>query len=321
MSPMVHDLLILASEGAEGISGDHIASKLAVPLGIVIFCGAVFALLWSNYGAKKGGLVYGTAFFGFCFMLGIFWWFGAPGTPVATGLQNFPGQAPDAYQAKWYPFEPGSDRAEVFPATQGVGADASLDQVDELQPVKQYLGLGDVSDEEAASNPKFGSTRGDATTAGGLMTNLFLRTQDTEDPTLGGERRAQYIEDGEAGLAEQVDDPESYERAEPFFTAALADETVELGRSDGTLLAGATAQAFTNYVNADGETVQVMVDEQPMFAFKLESNLWFPSAVWTIISLILFVLCLVALDRVEQREKKALEEVQEPERLAVPIRQ
>ena len=318
---MFHQLLFLASEGAEGIPASHIAAKIAVPIAIVIFCGSVYMLLWSNYGARKAGLIYGTAFFGFCMMLGIFWWFGAPGTPVATGLQNFPGQPADAYQAKWYPFEPGSARAENFPATADVAKDGSLDAAEPLQPVPEYLGLGGLSPEERQADPEFGATSGDATTAGQLMISLFLRTQDSEDPELGGQRRANYIEAGEAGLAEQVDNPDAWDRADPFFTASIRDETVELGRSEGTLLAGATAQAFVNYVNESGETVQVQVDEQPVFAFKLESNLWFPSAVWTGISLLLFALCLFGLDRVEQREKRARAEVQEPERLAQPIRQ
>ena len=317
---MAHELLILAAE--EGVPASHIAAKIAVPIGILIFCGSVFLLLWSNYGAKKGGLIYGTAFFGFCAMLGVFWWFGAPGTPVATGLQNFPGQPGDAYQATWYPFEPGSERAENFPATADVTTDDSLDAAEPLQPVAEYLGMGDLSPEERQEDPEFASTNGDANSASDIMLNLFLRTRESDDPLLGGERRAEYIEAGEAGLAEQVENPDAWERADPFFTAAVKDETVELGRSEGTLLAGATVQAFTNFVNEEGETLAVAVDEQPMFAFKMESNLWFPSAVWTGISLLLFALCLFGLDRIEQREKReAASEVQEPERLAQPIRQ
>ncbi len=40
---MPNHLLILATEG--GVPPEHIASQLAVPVGIVIFCGSVFALL------------------------------------------------------------------------------------------------------------------------------------------------------------------------------------------------------------------------------------------------------------------------------------
>ncbi len=311
---MLTDLLILASEGAEGISGDHIASKLAVPIAIVIFCGAVFALLWSNFGAKKGALIYSTAMFGFCMMLGVFWWFGAPGTPTATGLQNFPGQAPDAYQAKWYAYEPGSARDDFF--------DADNDLQGNFQTPRDFLGMQDVPEEELENRPAFGDLSGALSQAGDIMADLFMRTEGG-DVNLGGERRAEYAEAGEQGLADEVgaDAAEEFDRADPFFTAAIADEQVLVTVDQGVRLAGAEVQVFTNFVSEDGETVQVQVDQQPMFAFQQGSNLWFPSAVWTLVSLLLFVLSLVALDRVEQREKRTFEEVEEPQRLATPIRQ
>jgi hypothetical protein len=310
---MVTDLLILASEGAEGVPASHIAAKIAVPLGVVIFCGAVYALLWSNYGAKKGALIYSTAFFGFCMMLGVFWWFGAPGTPVATGLQNFPGQAPDAYQAKWYPFEPNSARAEYFPASNDLG---------NFSTVQQYLGLEGAAEDDLEGNPAYGSLQGNATQAGDAMVTMFLRIEDGM-PLLGGERRAEYIDNAEQALADEVGagSVEDYDRADPFFTGAIADAQVLVTLDQGVLLAGANVQVSANFVNADGEAVSVVVDEQPMFAFQQGSNLWFPSAVWTLISLVLFVLSLFALDRMEQREKRMVEEIAEPERLAVPIRQ
>ena len=311
---MLTDLLILATEG--GVPADHVAAKLAVPLGIVIFCGAVYALLWSNYGAKKGALVYSTAFFGFTMMLGVFWWFGAPGTPVATGLQNFPGQAPDAYQSKWYPFELGSARAEFF--------DSATEDLSEFRPVAAELGLQDASDEDLENNPAYGRLQGAVAQAATLMQELLLRVEDG-DPNLGGERRAQYLEDAQAGLEEQAgDNAEEYDRADPFLTTAMEDEQVLVALEDGVRLAGGNVQVFANFVpgeGVEGEPVQVLVDTQPMFAFQQGSNLWLPSAVWTLVSLVLFVLSLFGLDRMEQREKQALEEIAEPERLAVPIRQ
>jgi hypothetical protein len=53
-------------------------------------------LLWSNYGAKKAAGIYGTAFFGFSFILGVFWWFGGPGIPPNLGITNAagPGRRP-----------------------------------------------------------------------------------------------------------------------------------------------------------------------------------------------------------------------------------
>ena len=127
----MHSLFLLAVEsGVAGISPDHIAADLAVPIAIVIFGGAMFALLWSNYGAKKGGLILGIGMFGFMGFIGVFWWFGAPGTPVATGLVNFPGQAADEYQPKWFPFEAGSERAEFF----GVDDTFAVDEDGERSP-------------------------------------------------------------------------------------------------------------------------------------------------------------------------------------------
>ena len=154
------DLLLLATEGVEGLPPEHIASKLAVPLGIVIFVGAVFLLMWSNYGAKKGALIEGVALFGFCALIGVFWWFGAPGTPVATGLQNFPGQPADQYTAKWYPFEPGSDRAGEFTLWRE-GPEA-------FQTVADFVGTDDETD------PLFASIRGDVDGVSGLMIDQYF---------------------------------------------------------------------------------------------------------------------------------------------------
>lgn len=317
---MLTDLLILASEGAEGIPGEHIASKLAVPLGIVFFCGGVFLLLWSNYGAKKGALIYSTAMFGFCMMLGVFWWFGAPGTPVATGLQNFPGQAPDAYQSKWYPFEPGSERAEVFPVTNDLDGN--------FRSAAEYVGGPGATPDSLDANPRFGFVSGSLTQAGDRMMELFMNVQEGE-PRLGGERRAGYATSAEEGLAAEVGAGSvgDYDRADPFFTAVVNEDGVRATESQSVLVAGATIQVFANYepdpeVAPDADAVQVLVDEQVMFAFQQGSNIWFPSAVWTLVSLVLFALSLFGLDRIEQREKRArADEVQEPERLAVPIRQ
>ena len=186
------------------------------------------------------------------------------------------------------------------------------------------LGLQDASEEDLESNPAYGALAGSATQAGGLMQELALRVQDGEQQ-LGGERRAEYIETAEAGLQEQAGgDADDYGRADPFFTTLTEDETVLVAMDQGVRMAGANVQVFANFAapaDSDLEDVQVLVDERPTFAFQQGSNLWVPSAVWTLLSLILFVLSLWALDRMEQREKQALEEIAEPERLAVPIRQ
>jgi hypothetical protein len=304
MHATMTDLLVLATEGAEGVPAEHIASKIAVPLGILIFCGSVFALLWSNYGAKKGALIYSTAFFGFTFMLGIFWWFGAPGTPVATGVQNFPGQAADAYAAHWYAFEPGSPTAEYLPAT---------NSLDDFVTIEEFLGTD--------SGPGYTALVGDVAQAGDLMTQLALRTDDTGQSQLGGQARAELQEAGEQGLVAEVgeDAADEFSRADPFFTGEAGELLVT--RTSGVFTAGTEVTMQVNYVNEDGETVTVPAGTRTMFAFKQESALWFPSAVWTGISFVLFALSLFGLDRIEQREKRREEEIDEPEDLAVPIRQ
>lgn len=307
---------LLATEGAEGLSADHIASKLAVPLGILIFCGAVFALLWSNYGAKKGALIYGTAMGGFCMVIGVFWWFGAPGTPVATGLQNFPGQAGDHYQPQWFAFEPGSETSELFPAANDLGG---------FQSLADFLGKGDASEDALGDDPRYTNLDGDVAQADQLMTDLALRIDAEGESRLGGEARGAYQEAGQAGLEEQAGaDAEAYTRGEPFFTGTPAEDRL-VTESNGTFLAGTEVTIEANYVGSDPEAglepIAVMVDTVPMFAFKEPSALWFPSAVWTLISALLFGACLFLLDRIEQAEKRRAQEVQEPEDLAVSIRQ
>lgn len=299
----ISQLLVLATEGAEGLPAEHIAAKLAVPIGILIFCGAVYLLLWSNYGAKKGALVYGTAFFGFTFVLGVFWWFGAPGTPVATGLQNFPGQPADQYTAKWFAFEPGSEAAQLLPAT---------NNLDDFQTIEEFIGTDE--------GPLFSNTTGDLAQADELMSQLAIRLEDGQI-LLGGEQRAAYLETAQQGLEDEVGagNVDDWSRAEPTYTAEPGEPL--LTRSNGTLVAGTTVTVFVNFVNEAGDTLAIPVEEKPMFAFKQESLLYFPSMIWTIISFLLFALCLFGLDRIEMREKKREEEIDEPESLAVPIRQ
>lgn len=295
---MIDTFLLLAAE-THFVPPDHIAAKLAVPLGIVIFCGSVFLLLWSNYGAKKAAAIYSTALFGFCFVLGVFWWFGAPGTPVATGLQNFPGQAPDAYQGKWYAFEAGSPRAEFFP---------SANNFDDFQTIDEYAGTDDLT------APRRAFLSGDAEQGVGKMLAQWLPT-DTEGGLRIGANRRQ-------ALQEAAGSPEPGEtRADPFYVAEV--EEVRLTDDGGVRLAA--ARIVTRAVFVDGETGQVtrtpVVEEGVWFAFKDPGALWFPSAVWTVIALVLFVLSLFWLDRLEQREKHRRMVVEEAEDLATPVAQ
>ena len=103
------DLLVLA---ADEIPPTEPLAQLAVPLGVLIFLGSIYLLLRSNLGTARGYYVFGTSLFGFLFLISLFWGFGAPGTPQATGPTNLPGQPADALQAKWIPFAQDSRLAD-----------------------------------------------------------------------------------------------------------------------------------------------------------------------------------------------------------------
>ena len=58
---------------------------VVVVIAFVFLPGSVYMLLASNFGALKGYLIAGTAFFGFLIMLSAVWLFGIPGTTPLTG--------------------------------------------------------------------------------------------------------------------------------------------------------------------------------------------------------------------------------------------
>jgi hypothetical protein len=95
------ELILLA---ADEIPADSVLAQLATPLGILFFIGSTYVLLRSNLGTSRAYYMLGTALFGFLFLMSLFWAFGAPGTPQATGPTNLPGQPADALQPKWIPF-------------------------------------------------------------------------------------------------------------------------------------------------------------------------------------------------------------------------
>lgn len=306
MSPAMTDLLLLAVE-SEGIPADHIAAKIAVPLGILIFSGSVYLLLWSNYGAKKGAAIYGTAFFGFCTMIGVFWWFGAPGGLVAAGPRNFPGQAQDAYTGGWYAFEEGSQRAEFFPAARDPGR---------FEPIDEFVAAKGGAESFVLGGSEYaGFLGGIAEPALEEMASLYLPVTESGFVEIGANRRQSYQQ-----AAGSPQDGEA--RADQFFTASAENLRVTEGES-GTLLAAADVVVSANFVDAEsGQPARSeQVDSQTVFAFRDPGAVWFPSAVWTGISLVLFLGSLFALDRLEQREKRLQEQVEEPEDLAVPIAQ
>lgn len=110
MLATLNALIVFASE-AGGIPASDWRAKIAVPLGILIFVGSVYLLVRANLGTRRGYLVLGTSLWGFMVIYALFWTFGAPGTPPATGPQNLPGQDLDAYEPVWRPFAGDSNLA------------------------------------------------------------------------------------------------------------------------------------------------------------------------------------------------------------------
>lgn len=301
--------LILAVE--EAIPADHPAALLAVPLGFLFMSGSVFMLLWSNYGAKKAAAIYGVALFGFSFLIGVFWTLGGPGIPPGLGVTHLPGERPVDYQPRWYPFEEGSDRAQFFSSASDISAFAS---------VEAYAGLADATEDEVQANPRFANLSGAAGAASLLMRAEFLPVDENNVAQIGVNRREQFERD-----AQRLRPANAAGRAQPFYTARNVGPVLLVDdASTGVRLAAQEFQAFATYVDADGVPLDpVPVGESSYwFAFYDPGAVWLPAALWTGVSLLLFLLSLLWLDRMEMREKRLSSiEVTEPERLAVPIAQ
>lgn len=309
------DLLVLAAEG--GVSPDHVAAKLAVPVSLLIFGGAMFALLWSNYGAKKGALIFFVAQFGFNALFGVFWWFGAPGVPVALGPQNLPGQAGDNYTAKWFPFEAESPRAGEFEAWREFDAG----QPGPFQTVDEFTGTTDEED------PLFTTVRGDLDAASALMLEQFF-PMEGEALQIGASLRTE--------LQELTPEAPDGARFDGWVTEIAGNsEDSEFGAEDSQLfvtedqgqrVSAAVLETYAVYVADGGDNNGSEVGRQSImltewFAFKDPGALWFPSALWTIVFGVLTAVSLVALDRIEQREKREQVVAEEPMDVQVPIAQ
>jgi len=312
------DLLLLATEAGH-VAPEHIAAKLAVPLGIVIFCGSIYMLLWSNYGAKKGALIYLSSLFAFTMMLGVFWWFGAPGTPRNTGLQNLPGQASDHYFGQWLACEPGSDRCSLYESTQDFAR---------FVTPEAHTGNEGKTSEELEADIKYSLLVGDLNQAQQRMLELHF------PDVLGANRRTALksaLDEQYAAMLPELranpdidpdgvdeDGNSTIKQQDPFYTAVPADTRVT---DDGVLVAGVTFETYANYTDSVSfATFQVgPLESRTYFAVRDPGALWFPSAVWTLASLLLFLFFLWRLDALEQREKAEQVEADQPEDVAVPV--
>jgi hypothetical protein len=306
---MLELLPFLAVE--ELIPADHPAAILAIPIGLLFLSGSVYALLWSNYGARKAGAIYGTAFFGLAFLLGVFWWFGGPGIPANRGIDHLPGQSSDHYDPRWYGFEEGSPRAGFFEGGT---------EVDRFVGVAEFLGYGDLDEEALESRPAFGQLAGSVGQAVDAMQQQFLPTDDNNVAQIGVTRRSAFEEDAAAQRPE-----DAVGRAQPFFNAERVGDTRILEHPEtGVLLATQRFQATATFTDADGVPFPPVPVGEPVdwFAFLDPGAEWVPAAIWTGVSLALFLLSLAWLDRLEQRDKRLeTDQVAEPERIAVPIAQ
>jgi hypothetical protein len=62
-----------------------VKGAIVLAIAVLLLPGSVIMLLSANFGALKGYLIGGAAFFGFVFVLSLIWIFGLPGTPALTG--------------------------------------------------------------------------------------------------------------------------------------------------------------------------------------------------------------------------------------------
>ncbi len=83
---------------------------IVLAIAVLLLPGSVIMLLSANFGALKGYLIGGAAFFGFVFMLTLIWTFGLPGTPALTG--------PKGTDPSYKQFELSSPTAQRYSAAQ-----------------------------------------------------------------------------------------------------------------------------------------------------------------------------------------------------------
>jgi hypothetical protein len=321
----VSQTLFLAVENV--IPADHPAAILALPLGLLFFGGSIYMLLWSNYGAKKGAAIYGVAFFGFSFLLGIFYWFGGPGIPAGLGITHLPGQTSTHYDPVWYGFEAGSERAEFFPAT---------NDPESFEDVATFTGRDDLSEERRNTDPLFATVTGEVGQASDVMANQYLPVDENGVAQIGAERRS-ALEEEVAELIESTPDlqGDDVRRAPTFYTQEPVGDP-RVTEDQGVRVVTQRFRTLASFVDAETgvpilpepesedevATGWPVGEETDWFAFQDPGAEWFPSMLWTVIAAIGFAGSLFWLDRLEMLDKRLAREVaEEPEDLAVPIAQ
>ena len=283
-------LLVLASE-SHGIPGSDWRAKLAVPIGFVLFFGSVYMLVRSNLGTRRGYLVTATSFFGFMIIYGLFWAFGAPGTPPATGPQNLPGQELDAYEDTWRPYA--GDSAVAEDPAYAVAKSYPEGFADTPEAAGLPAGFEATADTGSDDIKTFFSTKEGPLQQPPIKTATWEEVDRAYAKATNGRPiiAVTYQQTYQVAQADPANPPE--EGAEPVFTpdgAKVAEDESNVA-PPGTEL-GAIVE--------DGETYTA-------FAYFDKGSPLFPSLVTLAIILVLFVLHALLLARDEQRERRERE--------------
>lgn len=281
----------LAILGAQSHPPDELVANIAVPLGILVFFGSVYMLVRSNLGTKRGYLVAATTFFGFIMLFSLFWGFGGWGTPPAAGPTQLPGQPIDELEPRWIPFAEDSRLAgqpayqEVADFPDGFEVFEGEDEEQAVAAIAEAVEAGDI--DPAVMNAIEGS---------------LIEFDEPMD----------LIEDG-------VDDIGTFFADHDLLTGELDKAlTIGLAANDrGELLMGATYHEFDDQefeVVEDGETYTA-------FGYYEQGARLLPALTFFVIALILFALHAWLLDRderLERRDRRQTEALEEPERVPEP---
>ena len=279
---------VLAAE-EHGIPGSDWREKVAVPLGGLLLFGSVYLLVRANLGTRRGYLVMATSFFAFMIIYGLFWTFGAPGTPPATGPQNLPGQELDAYEDTWRPYagdsriaeDPTYAVAKTYPegfsdTPDGAGLSEDFEATADTG-VEDIRGF--FADEAIMDQPPVGALWTDVDRKYAVATNGRPLIAVTYQPTWQ--------------IAELPPDEQLEEGEEPPLSA------------DGCTLGSEGCEEAPPGTEI-GDVVED-ADTYTAFAFFDEGSPTFPSFVTLGIILLLFALHALLLARDEQRERRERE--------------
>jgi hypothetical protein len=292
-------LTVLGSLVPEGhIPASDPRSKIAVPLGILVFVGGVYLLLRSNLGTRRGYLVLGVSLWGFTTVFSAMWAFGAPGTLPGGGPLNLPGQQIDEYEPQW----------KAFAVDSNIAADPRYDIV------KRYpLGFGPVPAGFA-----------DQATVGVVEIKNFFSGFDQTSPYTN------LIQSTWAPVKDQIRYATSNGKqaypilAVPYVPTYQLAEVTDLpaGKTPPLTVGGEPpAPDGSNLAPADAQVGDPVKGAQPvvLFGFFDPGSPLFPSYVVFGIIVGLFVLHVGLLAHDEKRERREREAAAAPKQARAPV--